>query len=160
MKNHCPTAGTIATGLFDLEDRKRTEMAILQVEAETRNARKSQQFLIDYWIEIGKIRKVRQLDYDVEIGKISKEALAVSGKLPEKSRWVYLFVENAGRRELVLQDSWVAFFRAFDAINLFTQFFDLDVPTYDPWNDPQWIQMDVWFPGQKKQEFRFVEELT
>ena len=160
MRHYCPTAGNIVSAHLEYQDRKRTEIAVLQVESETRNARKSQQFLIDYWLEIGKLRRVRKLDYDVEIGKITQEALEESGIPSEKSQWVYLFVEDTGRRELELQDSWVRFFQMFDSINLFIQFFDLDVPAYDPWNDPQWIQMDVWFPNQKKQEFRFVDALT
>lgn len=156
---HCPTAGNIAAAHLEYQNRKRTEIAVLQVEAETRNARKSQQFLIDYWLEIGKLRRVRKLNYDVEIGRITQAALDASGKDPEKSRWVYIFRSDDAKRDLVLQDSWVRFFELFDSINLFIQFFDLDVPAYDPWNDPKWIQMDVRFPNQKPQEFRCVEKL-
>ena len=160
MRHHCPTAGNIAAAHHEYSDRKRMEIAVLQVEAETRNARKSQQFLINYWLEIGKLRRVRKLTHQVATGEITQEALDASGRNPEKSPWIYLFRSDDGRRGLQLQDSWVKFFELFDSINLFIQFFELDVPAYDPWNDPQWIQMDVWFPNQKKQEFRFVDALT
>lgn len=142
QQNNCPTAGTILTGLLELENRKRTEIAVLQVEAETRNSRKSQQFLIDYWLEIGKLRRERKVEGD------------------PKSRWVYYFIADDSRRELSLQDSWVKFFQAFDSINLFIQFFELDTPAYDPWNDPKWISMEVQLGrDHRKETYRFVEEL-
>ena len=140
MQN-CPTAGTIITGLFQSESRKRNQIAILQVEAESPQARKSQQFLIDYWLEIGKIRRERKVEDD------------------PKSRWVYYFVADNGSRELKLGDSWAKFFQTFDAINLFTQFFELDTPAYDPWNDPQWMQINVCDAEGRKETYRFFEQL-
>ena len=140
-QNNCPTAGTIVTGLLESEERKRNDIAMLQVEAETLEARKSQQFLIDYWLEIGKCRREREVEDD------------------PKSRWVYYFVSDARNNELSLDGSWVKFFEVFDAMNLFIQFFELDTPAYDPWNDPQWIQFDINDGEHPKQTYRVMEQL-
>ena len=141
MQNYSPTAGTIVTGMLEAEARKRYEIAILQVESETLEARRSQQFLIDYWLEIGKCRRERKVEGD------------------PGSRWVYYFVSDARDNELSLDGSWVKFFEVFDALNLFIQFFALDEPAYDPWNDPQWIQFDINDGEHPKQIYRVMEQL-
>ena len=140
VPHNCPTAGTIVTGLLESEHQKRNDIAILLVEADTRNAQKSQQFLIDYWLSIGKIGRERKVEGD------------------PRSRWVYYFISDDGSRDLSLNTSWTKFFQFFDEMNLFFQFFELGAPAYDPWNDPQWIQMVI-TGGQRIQRYRCIGQL-
>ena len=79
--------------------------------------------LIDFWMQIGKVRRAR----------------AVVGD--PASRWRYFFVRNDGI-ELELKDSWTHFFKIFNEQNLICFLLDLE-NNFDPWCNPRFIAKDI-----------------
>ena len=102
--------------------------------------------LIDYWIGIGKVRRVRSNPND------------------PASRWRYLFIRNDGI-QLELKHSWRDFFRFFNSWNLYAfskeliPYIEEDAePVFDPWNDVGFIAMEIPFDG-KTLTYRCVAEI-
>ena len=80
--------------------------------------------LITYWLEIGKLKRVRKSNADTE--------------------WIYIFVRNDGI-ELKMTMSWTTFFESFHIFNhyIFMKELDSDYPEIRQEFRP-WLPFDPW----------------
>ena len=80
--------------------------------------------LIDYWIEIGKLKKVRKyVIKNLETGEYSPDP---------KSPWVYIFIREDGEHHY-LSYSWNEFFEMFNLYNKVAFDEKLMRPEYSRW---------------------------
>ena len=111
----------------------------------------SQKMLIDYWIEIGKVRRERAVLND------------------PTSRYIYFFKHELVE-DLALSVSWSEFFKMFDEVNhgCFLKELEGEVVEnpFDPWRNPSFVGISFRIkpPGElrpyNRQVYQLIEVIT
>ena len=106
-----------------------------------------QRALIDYWLEIGKLKRVRSRCFkDIEAGEIREN--------PD-SPWLYIFVRDDGIELPMRNLSWTQFFQSFHIFNHVA--FQCEI---DPASPPLRPELEAWLPFDPWRNPAFIEGMT
>ena len=107
--------------------------------------KKSEKHLIDYWIEIGKVRRERAVPND------------------PASQYIYLFKHELVD-DLELSVSWTDFFKMFNAVNhdCFLKELEGEIVEnpFDPWRNPSFVGISIRIPPHNRQDYQLIKVIA